>query len=52
VLKDGLDLRREVALLHALLDGLALHAAIQPDRTTPSRLRQLMRRHLDSLMAQ
>jgi AcrR family transcriptional regulator len=52
VLKDGLDLRREVELLHALLDGLALHAAIQPDRTTPARLRQLMRRHLDSLMAE
>jgi len=52
VLKDGLDLRREVELLHALLDGLALHAAIQPDRTTPTRLRQLMRRHLESLMAE
>ncbi|RZU19966.1 TetR family transcriptional regulator [Kribbella rubisoli] len=52
VLRDGLDLRREVELLHALLDGLALHAAIQPDRTTPTRLRQLMRRHLESLMAE
>jgi AcrR family transcriptional regulator len=51
VLKDGLDLRREVELLHALLDGLSLHAAIQPDRTTPTRLRQLMRRHLESLLA-
>jgi AcrR family transcriptional regulator len=50
VLKEGLDLRREVEVLHALLDGLALHAAIQPDRTTPTRLRQLMRRHLESLM--
>jgi AcrR family transcriptional regulator len=52
VLKDGLDLGREVELLHALLDGLSLHAAIQPDRTTPTRLRQLMRRHLESLMAE
>ena len=51
VLKEGLDLRREVEVLHALLDGLALHAAIQPDRTTPTRLRQLMRRQLESLMA-
>ena len=50
VLKEGLDLRREVEVLHALLDGLALHAAIQPDRTTPTRLRQLMRRQLESLM--
>ncbi|TCC21060.1 TetR/AcrR family transcriptional regulator [Kribbella speibonae] len=52
VLRDGLDLRREVDLLHAVLDGLALHAAIQPERTTPSRLRQLMRHHLESLMAE
>lgn len=51
VLKNGLDLRREVERLHALLDGLALHAAIQPERTTPARLRQLMRHHLETLMA-
>ncbi|MFI5690869.1 TetR/AcrR family transcriptional regulator [Kribbella sp. NPDC051586] len=52
VLKDGLDLRREVEILHALLDGLALHAAIQPERTTPARLRQLMRHQIESLMAE
>jgi AcrR family transcriptional regulator len=52
VLKDGLDLRREVEVLHALLDGLALHASIQPERTTPARLRQLMRHQLESLMAE
>ena len=52
VLKDGLDLRSEVERLHALLDGLALHAAIQPGRTTPARLRQLMRHHLETLMAE
>ncbi|WP_350280573.1 TetR family transcriptional regulator C-terminal domain-containing protein [Kribbella sp. HUAS MG21] len=50
-LADGLDLRREVDRLHALIDGLALHAAIQPERTTPTRLRQVLRHHLDSLMA-
>lgn len=50
-LADGLDLRREVDRLHALIDGLALHAAIQPERTTPARLRQVLRHHLDTLMA-
>lgn len=49
-LKPGLDQRREVELLHAVIDGLALHAAIQPERTTPARTRQLMRRHLESLL--
>jgi hypothetical protein len=52
VLKDGLDVRREVERLHALLDGLALHAAIQPERTTPARARQLLRHHLETLIAE
>ncbi|MEU8221639.1 TetR family transcriptional regulator C-terminal domain-containing protein [Kribbella sp. NPDC048915] len=51
LLKPGLDQAREVELLHAVLDGLALHAAIQPERTTPDRVRELMRRHLDSVIA-
>jgi AcrR family transcriptional regulator len=50
-LKEGLDLRREVERLHAVIDGLALHAAIQPDRTTPTRVRQLLRLHIESLLA-
>src|SRR5689334_13631284 len=51
LLKDGLDVRREVERLHALLDGLALHAAIQPQRTTPTRVHQLMRHHVESLLS-
>ncbi|HZX06910.1 TetR/AcrR family transcriptional regulator [Kribbella sp.] len=51
LLKDGLDVRRETERLHALLDGLSLHAAIQPERTTPTRVRQLMRHHIESLLA-
>ena len=50
-LKEGLDLRREVERLHAVIDGLALHATIQPDRTTPTRVRQLLRLHIESLLA-
>lgn len=51
LLKEGLDLRREVERLHAVIDGLALHAAIQPDRTTSTRVRQLLRLHVESLLA-
>lgn len=50
-LLGDLDLRREAERLHALIDGLALHAAIQPGRTTPARLRQVLRHHLETLMA-
>jgi hypothetical protein len=37
--------------LHVVIDGLALHAAIQPRRTTPARVRQLVRDHLETLLA-
>jgi hypothetical protein len=50
-LRDGLDLRREVERLHAVIDGLALHATIQPSRTTPARVRQLVRHHIATLLA-
>jgi AcrR family transcriptional regulator len=50
-LRDGLDLRREAELLHALIDGLALHSAIQPGRSTPARVRQLVRHHIQTLLA-
>ncbi|MET7278021.1 TetR family transcriptional regulator C-terminal domain-containing protein [Kribbella sp. NPDC005582] len=51
-LRDGLDLRLEVERLHALIDGLALHAAIQPNHTTATRLRRLLRLHIDSLLSE
>jgi hypothetical protein len=50
-LRQDLDLRREIECLHALIDGLALHAAIQPGRTTPTRVRQLLRHHIETLLA-
>jgi hypothetical protein len=50
-LRKDLELRREIERLHALIDGLALHAAIQPDRTAPARVRQLLRDHLGTLLA-
>ncbi|MDG4800702.1 TetR/AcrR family transcriptional regulator [Micromonospora sp. WMMD980] len=38
------------ARLHALLDGLTLHALLHPDGMTPQRLRDLLGAHLDQLV--
>lgn len=48
-LRSGLSIELETERLHALVDGLSLHVAIQPSRTTPSRVRELLRLHLNSL---
>jgi AcrR family transcriptional regulator len=48
-LRTELDLDLEVERLHALIDGLALHAVIQPSRTTPDRVRRILRNHLEGL---
>ncbi|MFG2069888.1 TetR/AcrR family transcriptional regulator [Micromonospora tulbaghiae] len=40
-----------VARLHALLDGLALHALLYPERMPPARARELLGAHLDTLVA-
>ncbi len=49
----GLPSDRERALeaerLHALLDGLALHGAMRPERLPPRRIVAVLRRHLDEL---
>ncbi|MFI2713329.1 TetR/AcrR family transcriptional regulator [Micromonospora sp. NPDC018662] len=37
------------ARLHALLDGLTLHALLHPDRMPPARIRHLLAAHLDQL---
>jgi AcrR family transcriptional regulator len=39
----------EARRLHALLDGLAVHAALSPDDAAPDRLIAVVRRHLNSL---
>ena len=50
-LRADVDLRQEIERLHALVDGLSLHAAIQPERTTATRARQILRHHLEDLLA-
>lgn len=48
-LRPGLDLDLEAERLHGLLDGLALHTAMRPDRMSPELIRSVLARHLDSL---
>jgi AcrR family transcriptional regulator len=48
-LRQGLDLELEAERLHGLLDGLALHTAMRPDRMSPELIRSVLARHLDSL---
>jgi AcrR family transcriptional regulator len=39
----------ETERLHALVDGLAVHAAMRPDLNSPERLESIITRHLDEL---
>jgi AcrR family transcriptional regulator len=48
-LRQGLDLELEAERLHGLLDGLALHTAMRPDRMSPRLIRSVLARRLDSL---
>ena len=48
---DGLDVELEASRLHALLDGLALHAVMRPTAVPPSRISAIIARHLDTLQA-
>ncbi len=48
-LRPGIDLELEAERLHGLLDGLALHTAMRPDRMSPRLIRSVLARHLDSL---
>jgi AcrR family transcriptional regulator len=46
-----LDLALEAERLHALIDGLAVHGAMRPERANRSRIIGILGRHLDSLIA-
>ncbi|MEV4823426.1 TetR/AcrR family transcriptional regulator [Micromonospora sp. NPDC049274] len=50
-LPADLDVEVESVRLRALLDGLGLQAVLFPRRFPPDLLRQVLRRHLDSLVA-
>jgi AcrR family transcriptional regulator len=44
-----LDLDLESERLHSLVDGIAMHATLAPETTTPARQIEILARHLDSL---
>ncbi|WP_143266215.1 MULTISPECIES: TetR/AcrR family transcriptional regulator [Amycolatopsis] len=48
-LAPDVDLDLEAGLLHALFDGLAVHAVTVPDQMPATRIRHLLERHLDRL---
>jgi len=48
-LPAGRERGPEAERLHALLDGLALHGAMRPERLPPRRVMAVLRRHLDEL---
>ena len=48
-LTSGRERALEAERLHALLDGLALHGAMRPERLPPRRIVAVLRRHLDEL---
>ena len=47
--RGDVDVSREAERLHALVDGLAMHATLDPDTTTPARQVEILARHLDAL---
>jgi AcrR family transcriptional regulator len=47
--RPGLDVTCEAERLHALIDGLATHATLDPERTTSRRQVEILSRHLDTL---
>ncbi|TDD79829.1 TetR family transcriptional regulator [Actinomadura darangshiensis] len=46
ILRPGLDVAAEAARVHALIDGLTLHAVLPPWRVGPSHLAAALRRHV------
>lgn len=47
--RPDIDVAEEAERLHALIDGLALHATLEPEITTPSRQVAILSLHLDAL---
>jgi AcrR family transcriptional regulator len=47
----NLDIPLEATRLHALLDGLAVHAVMRPEQVPPERITAVIARHLDTLQA-
>ncbi len=49
LLQPGLDPEMETVRLHALIDGLTLHALLDPLRVGPDQINRVLKAHLDSI---
>ncbi|MCG3087893.1 TetR/AcrR family transcriptional regulator [Sporosarcina cyprini] len=49
LLKEGLDLDLESERLYSLIDGIAIHALLDPDRLDAERVKKTIRYHIDSI---
>ena len=49
LLRPGINKELEAERLYALIDGLALHALLEPERIRPERMREVLSAHLDGL---
>jgi AcrR family transcriptional regulator len=47
--RSDVDVPYEAERLHALIDGIAMHATLDPELMTPARQIELLSRHLDTL---
>ena len=49
LLRKELDIAVETERLYALIDGIALHALLEPKRVDKERIVRVLERHLDSI---
>ncbi|OMP67021.1 TetR family transcriptional regulator C-terminal domain-containing protein [Domibacillus epiphyticus] len=49
LLKYGLDREFEAERLYAIVDGLALHAMLEPNRLSKEKLKRIVIQHMNSL---
>ncbi|MEH6942709.1 TetR/AcrR family transcriptional regulator [Bacillus sp. JJ722] len=49
LIKKDLDLEIEIEKLYAIVDGLALHAALEPGRLDKERILSILKNHIDYL---
>lgn len=49
LLRSNLELNYEVNVLHMLIDGLALHRVIRPEKVSEAQIKDILRRKLEEL---
>lgn len=49
LLRPGLDAEIETETLYAIVDGIAMHALLEPERVTKERVERVLTRYLDDI---